>query len=198
VALAVWELLRPATIVLADRDLLSLRVTQANMNQNGCPDMAITLQHQVGLPADGAAPATLIAGVLRDDERPEAQAALLRQAALRLAPAGTLLLGGGATALTRAETALRADGRLEIVERMQGGAGLLARREAERDGAARRLLGVLVIDKPAGLTHDVVARVRRLTGSRASATPARSTRPPPALTGLRRRGDATGRVPEQR
>ena len=43
--------------------------------------------------------------------------------------------------------------------------------------------GVVAVDKPAGWTsHDVVAKSRGLLGTRRSATPARSTRRPPACS----------------
>ena len=43
--------------------------------------------------------------------------------------------------------------------------------------------GIVVVDKPAGMTsHDVVARIRRLAGTRRSGTPGPSTRWPPACS----------------
>jgi 16S rRNA (guanine1207-N2)-methyltransferase len=105
IPVALWKLFRPTAIMLADRDLLSLRYTCDNLLQNGCPAGQIIAAHQLGL--DGqAGMADLIVGMLREEEGQAAAEQLAQQAAALLAPDGTLCLVAGSTPITRLEKAV--------------------------------------------------------------------------------------------
>jgi 16S rRNA G1207 methylase RsmC len=117
VPVALWKLMGPSTIALVDRDLLSLRYSRDNLVLNGCPASAITLSHQVGIQARDQQRADLIAGVLREEERPEGMAAIMRQAAQQLSPDGTILIAGSSTAVTRLEKLVRSEKLLRVRKR---------------------------------------------------------------------------------
>ena len=82
---------QPGAITLIARDLLSLHTSRANLARNGCPPDRITLLHQPGFPAL-TAPADLIAGVVREDEGPDAIAVTVEVAAAQLTAGGAMLL----------------------------------------------------------------------------------------------------------
>ena len=120
----------PSLIDLVDRDLLSLRHTRGNLLSGGYVGR-VELWHQTGLAGLGeAAPASLIAGVLREDEGPAAVLATVDAAADQLAPGGLLLLGAGSTAATRVEKHLRSRRDLRVRERKRkrGSSMLVVRR----------------------------------------------------------------------
>ncbi len=122
-----WKLLQPTTIVLIDRDLLSLRYAQENLIQNGCPASTIQAVHQVGLSLQPAhQPVDLIAAIIREEEGPSAAALLIQQAAAQLAPEGTIWVVAGSTPITRLEKTIRAAKLLRIEKRKRDkGASLL-------------------------------------------------------------------------
>lgn len=130
VALAAWRLLRPAALIVVDRDLLALRVTRANLIRNGCAAAAVTLAHQTGAHLSGDNPAALVAGILRDEEGPAAQALLVEQAAAHLATGGTAVVAGSSTAITRLEATVRARRwlRIEARQRRNGRSVLVMQR----------------------------------------------------------------------
>lgn len=99
-AVMLWRLLRPATIDLVDRDLLSLHYARENLMRGGCPAGAIGLHHQTGLVPEGAEP-DLVVGLVREDEGPDAIEAAIAGAGRQLARGGSILLAGGSTPITR-------------------------------------------------------------------------------------------------
>ena len=117
VPVAVWRLFQPSAIALVDRDLLSLRVSRANLARDGCSEKHVSLWHQVGMPLGALEKADLVAGLLREDEGPGVHAWLIGQAAEQLAPGGAAVVSGSSTAITRLETVARADKRFEVRER---------------------------------------------------------------------------------
>ncbi|OGO50816.1 MAG: hypothetical protein A2148_03865 [Chloroflexi bacterium RBG_16_68_14] len=129
VPVVLWRLLRPGRVRLVDRDLLSLRYSEANLILNECPGDAVTLSHQVGVGAKGGEQADLIAGVLREEEGPEGIWLTVAQAAEQLAPDGTILVAGSSTAATRLVKRLNAQKLLRVAERKRRrGNGLLVLR----------------------------------------------------------------------
>ena len=117
VPVALWQALAPRQIILVDRDLLSLRASARNLQANGCPPANITTTHQVDLSLENERAAGLIIGVLRDSEGPEANYALVRQAAQQLAPQGELLVAGGSTTITRLEKTIKKEKLLSVKQR---------------------------------------------------------------------------------
>ena len=119
-----------------------------------------------------------------------------------VARAAVALGGGGhsqAAGFTTDEAVPDALARLRALLAVPDGPGRSARRPPtrRRPAAATAPGGLVIVDKPAGLTsHDVVARVRRLAGPAGSATPARSTRWPPACwwSAWRRRPGCSGHL----
>ena len=96
-----WHILRPDNITLIDRDLLALRYTQRNLVLNGCPNESITTLHRVGFSIDKGKQANLIAGILREEEGPEAVFETVKAAAGNLAAEGILMMSGSSTAMAR-------------------------------------------------------------------------------------------------
>jgi hypothetical protein len=106
-AVAIAKLLAPRAVDLVDRDLLGLRQTRLNLDENGYRGR-INLHHQAGLAGDRDA--GLIAGVLREEEGPAAVLGTIDAAIGRLAPGGVLLTASTSTAATRIEKHLRSTG----------------------------------------------------------------------------------------
>jgi hypothetical protein len=126
---AAWSVLRPGTLMLVDRDLLALRVARANLVQNGADAATVLLAHQSGAHLAGAAPVDLVAGALRDDERPATQARLVDEAAAQLAPGGLAVVAGSSTAVARLEATIRERRLLRIAARQRRkGRGVLIMR----------------------------------------------------------------------
>lgn len=118
IPVALWKLFSPDVIVLADRDLLSLRYARDNLIQNGCPASQIVTAHRVDLAFEGEAHAAdLIVGILREEEGQSAAEQLARQAAARLTPDGALWLVAGSTPITRLEKAIEAAKLLRVTKR---------------------------------------------------------------------------------
>jgi 16S rRNA (guanine1207-N2)-methyltransferase len=135
IAVALWKLIHPGTIELADRDLLALRYSRLNLTSNGCPPEKIHILHQVGLGRKDNEKVELIAGVLRDESK-EAIFLAIQQAIERLSHEGKIIIAGGSTAITRLVTQIEREGRLrtKAQERRRGQSLLVleARGEADR------------------------------------------------------------------
>ena len=101
-AVAAWLSLHPQQITLVDRDLLALKTTTYNLQQNGCPADRIHSHHQIGLPPLDT-PANLILHPLRDSEGPKLAAARLNLLAERLAPHGTILIAANSHLISQVE-----------------------------------------------------------------------------------------------
>jgi 16S rRNA (guanine1207-N2)-methyltransferase len=103
-----WAARRPAELRLVDRDLLALRVSQANLVANGCPAGRVSTAHRVGPDPASLADADLVVAMLRAKEPPEAAAATVRQLVAGVPRGARVVLGGGSTAVTRVLAALDA------------------------------------------------------------------------------------------
>ncbi len=101
-AVAAWLSLHPQQITLVDRDLLALKTTSYNLQQNGCPPERIHSHHQIGLPPLNT-PATLILHPLRDSEGPKLATARLNLLAKQLAPGGTVLIAANSHLISQVE-----------------------------------------------------------------------------------------------
>ncbi len=133
VAVALWKYLKPAFIVLVDRDLLALRYSQLNLGLNGCPPDNINIFHQVGLDMEREAEFDLILGALREDEGKEVGFLLLDQASGLLADKGAIMISAGSTAVTRITNYMRSQGIIRIKGReRRRGYGLLALERLDR------------------------------------------------------------------
>lgn len=117
VPVVIWRLLRPDTIALVDRDLLSLRYSRHNLVLNGCAADAITISHQVGVKARDQQSVDLVVGTLREQEGPQAAVMTIRQAAEQLSPDGNILIAASSSAVTRLETAIRSEKLLRVTKR---------------------------------------------------------------------------------
>lgn len=131
----IWRLLRPDSIALVDRDLLSLRCSRENLFLNGCTEEHVVLEHAAGFPTNGGEPADLIAGILREDEGPGAVFETVKNAAGCLAPEGLMVLAAGSTAITRLIKKIKEEIRLEVVERTKrrGNCLIILRSHSKRD-----------------------------------------------------------------
>jgi len=96
-----WAAARPGRLRLVDRDLLALRVSQANLAANGCPPGRVHLGHRVDPDPGGLGDADLVVAMLRPKEPPEATAATVRRLVAEVPPGARVVLGGGSTAVTR-------------------------------------------------------------------------------------------------
>jgi 16S rRNA (guanine1207-N2)-methyltransferase len=94
-------ILHPEKIILVDRDLLALRYSSLNLLSSQYPAEKIDLFHQAGLGLEKSDSIDLWAGVLREEEGPEAIVEAVRQAAQSLSSGGHILLSAGSTAITR-------------------------------------------------------------------------------------------------
>jgi 16S rRNA (guanine1207-N2)-methyltransferase len=103
-----WAGRRPAELRLVDRDLLALRLSQANLVANGCPVERVATAHRVRTDPAALADADLVVAMLHPKEPPEATAATLRQLVAAVPRGATVVVGGGSTAVTRGLTALDA------------------------------------------------------------------------------------------
>ncbi len=105
-AVAAFLKLRPARIVLSDRDLLALRATRRNLERNGCPSEVIAVQHAPRAPS-GAADADLVIARLREDEGFPALRSTVDASLARLRDGGRMLLACSSTAAARLASAYR-------------------------------------------------------------------------------------------
>lgn len=113
------------SLVLADRDLLALRFSEANLARNRL--LAPTaLLHDIDLGASTGGPFDLVVDLLRRSEPAAAAAARISHSRSLLEPGGVVVATGGKTVVRRVETALvavgvagrRTDGRRAAVLRV--------------------------------------------------------------------------------
>ena len=116
VPVVLWRWLRPDSIVLVDRDLLSLRCSRENLVLNGCTEEHVVLKHVVGFSVSEGEPAGLVTGVLREDEGPGAAFETVKNVAGCLAPEGLMVLAAGSTAISRLMERIKEETRLEVIE----------------------------------------------------------------------------------
>jgi 16S rRNA G1207 methylase RsmC len=116
-----------ASLVLADRDLLALRYSEANLVHNGVRPSATATVHDLDLSSCDS-PLDLIVDLLRRREPALAAAARITQARSLLAPGGAVVVAGPPTAVRRVGAALttggiatrRIDGRRAALLRIAG------------------------------------------------------------------------------
>jgi 16S rRNA G1207 methylase RsmC len=110
---AAWLSLHPQQITLIDRDLLALKTTAHNLQQNGCPAKRISQHHQIGLPALPA-PADLVLHPLRDSEGPRLAVARLNLLAEQFSPNATVFIAANSHLISQVEQQVKkANGRLK-------------------------------------------------------------------------------------
>ena len=112
-----WHILRPDKITLIDRDLLSLRYSQQNLALNGCPEERVALLHRVGFSMDVGDKVGLVAGVLREEEGPQAVFETVKYASRYLIPGGLMLLAASSTAVARLIEMIKSETSIKLMER---------------------------------------------------------------------------------
>jgi hypothetical protein len=103
-----WAAARPGRLRLVDRDLLALRVSQANLVANDCPPERVDLGHRVDPDPEDLRDADLVVAMLRPKEPPESTAATVRRLVAEAPGGARVVLGGSSTAVTRSLAALDA------------------------------------------------------------------------------------------
>ncbi len=101
IAVVLWRLLKPETIMLIDRDLLALRYSQLNLKLNNCPPDRVSVLHQAGLELKPGVKYDLIFGSLREDDNKEAAFSIVDKAYALLTARGVILISADSTAITR-------------------------------------------------------------------------------------------------
>ena len=117
VAAALWKLVKPESIALADRDLLALRYARKNLELNGCEIGLVTTSHRTGLLMDKGQPFDLAVGVLRENEGTEAHVLTVEQASRQLAAGGHIVVAASSTAISRLIKELGTDRGLRVARR---------------------------------------------------------------------------------
>ncbi len=97
------------SLVLADRDLLALRFSEANLVRNDLP-APTALVHDVDFGGSTSGPFDLVVDLLRRSEPAAAAAVRISHARSLLEPGGVVVTTGGKTVVRRVETALAAAG----------------------------------------------------------------------------------------
>lgn len=115
-AVAAWLSLAPQKISLLDRDLLALKTTSYNLQQNGCPQEMISSYHQIGLP-DLPEPADLVIHPLRDSEGPAIIAARLGLLAEHISPEAVVLIAANSHLISQVEQRVKRNGRFKSKQR---------------------------------------------------------------------------------
>ncbi len=127
-SVALQYLFQPSEVAIVDRDLLALEFARLNLIANGTSPAGIRPFHvcgfETGSPEDRF---DLIAGILREEEGQAAVLQTVRQAQSALSPQGTILVVGGATAITRLAAYLQTHKLARVNSRAKlKGNGLLA------------------------------------------------------------------------
>ncbi|MBN1872805.1 MAG: methyltransferase [Anaerolineae bacterium] len=126
IPVALWIHSHPNALILADRDLLSLRYAEYNLIQNGCPAEQITAVHQVDLRISEHQPVTLVMGILRTEHTLQTLAHTLQQMLACLAVGGIVLVAATSTTITRFQKQVDAEKSLRVVKRKRNkGSSLL-------------------------------------------------------------------------
>lgn len=116
-AVAAWLALNPQQMTLVDRDLLALKTTVYNLQQNGCPADRIGEYHQIGLPPLEL-PADLVLHPLRDSEGPRLATARLNLLADLLTADGIVLTAANSHLISQVEQQMKKrNGRLKARKR---------------------------------------------------------------------------------
>ncbi len=112
-----WRMLDPESLVLVDRDLLSLRYSTRNLAGNDCPDECVTVSHRVGIAPEVGETTDAIIGALPEKAGPGWLKLIADQATERLSDDGVLVVAGRSTDVTRFAAVVEDDRRLKAVER---------------------------------------------------------------------------------
>lgn len=125
-----WRMLTPDSIALVDRDLLSLRYSQRNLAENGCPGERASLSHRVGVVPEDGEPTDLIIGALPEKAGPGWLGLIADQVMARLGDDGLLIVSGRSTDVTRFAAIVEVAGRLKALgrKRWKGHSRLALRR----------------------------------------------------------------------
>jgi 16S rRNA (guanine1207-N2)-methyltransferase len=111
IGLSKWN--TPDSIILVDRDLLSLHYSQKNLVLNGFNADSIKIIHRTGFGAGDRGGLDLITGILREDEGPAPVTFTVDQMVNTMAAKGNLILAGTSTGITRVAQVLTDDVRLK-------------------------------------------------------------------------------------
>ena len=106
-------------MVLIDRDLEALRVSEKNLIANGLGADKIFLFHGVGLAKIDHILADFVIGILDDKDDPKVHLMFVKEAAELLLVGGLLILASGSTPITRIESFVKREKLFEIVERQK-------------------------------------------------------------------------------
>ena len=122
-----WRRLRPGRIALRGRDLLALRVSNANLARNGC-DSEVGIELAPYPLADDAPPHDLALTTLPPRSTPALDASTVEGLLVAVAPGGSVVVGGSSTAITR--TLERVDAAVVDRSRSRGFSAAVLRRGA--------------------------------------------------------------------
>jgi 16S rRNA (guanine1207-N2)-methyltransferase len=124
-----WRLLQPQTITLAGRDLLALRYSALNLENNGFPPEKLHYYHQVGLGLTQQEKADIVV-VMLGEEGVAADSQTVRQVAGLVSSRGSVVISANSTAITRLIAVLKTEPSLHIQsrDRLKGYSILVLRR----------------------------------------------------------------------
>lgn len=103
IPVAISHFLRPSSLLLYDRDLLALQVTNKNLVTNNFEDSKISLHHEVDLSSNTTNIVDCVIGTFDSKEGSLIHMAYLEQATSLLSIGGYLILASGSTPITRIE-----------------------------------------------------------------------------------------------
>jgi 16S rRNA (guanine1207-N2)-methyltransferase len=103
-----WAAARPGRLRLVDRDLLALRVSQANLLANGCPPERVHIGHRVDPDPAGLRDADLVLAMLRPREPAGSTTATVLSLVAEIPRGARVVRGAGSTTITRCLAALDA------------------------------------------------------------------------------------------
>ncbi len=115
IPVALSNISKTSKIILADRDMLALRISRRNLLSNGHGEDKIIIFHEVGLPKIDSP--DLIMGVLDEKDDPKVHLMFLKQIAELLTLNGMVVLASGSTPITRLETSIQKEKLFEVLER---------------------------------------------------------------------------------
>lgn len=101
IPVAISHFLRPNSLLLYDRDLLALKVTNKNLLANNFEGRKISMHHEIDLSSNTTDIVDCVFGTLDSKEDPLIHVAYLEQAASLLSTGGYLILASGSTPITR-------------------------------------------------------------------------------------------------
>ena len=116
IPVAVAKELRPNDMMLIDRDLQSLVISQENLVANGYPESAITQHHQTDwkVPTDESSKISAVLGILPEKQNLAVYQLFLTQTRQMLEPHGQILICSTSTTLQRFEELVQKEKNFEI------------------------------------------------------------------------------------